>query len=276
MRLDCLVLLNALSVIPLFGSFAFHFATSSYTNRNNIVQSSKMTPAINIFCHKTTFGTFDQKSLLPHHHEYLREQQQPIKSYHNQRLPPLAMIPEYKSQTSSAHDKNITNSSRPLTFLDATEREREVRKETRESIPEIPTQESARSPILLTTQRMGNAITSFAETIATSKKLQGRVILLVVAFLYGTLNVTLRGIYAMEGAPVASVLSLVRQVLSVLAFAPLFAFSKNEKRNEGFHCDESAQKSSNSEEVSESARPMWLAALELAFWNFGAQVRHVF
>jgi hypothetical protein len=236
MHLDCLVLLNALSVIPLFGSFAFAFATSSDTNRNNNRLSSTMTPGINIFCHKTSFGTFDQKSLLPHHHEHLREQQRHIKSYQNQRLPPLAMIPERKGQTSE-HDTNITNSSRPLTFLDATEREREARADSRELVPEIPTQDSDQSPILAITQPMRDAITSFAETIATSKKLQGRVILLVVAFLYGTLNVTLRGIYAMEGAPVASVLSLVRQILSVLAFVPLLAFSKNE-----------AEKSSNNEE----------------------------
>eukprot|EP00804_Cyclotella_cryptica_P007397 CCRYP_002610-RA/>CCRYP_002610-RA protein AED:0.06 eAED:0.06 QI:255/1/1/1/0.33/0/4/2362/507 len=270
MHLNRLALLKALSAIPFFGSFALSFATSTYPNCNGIVQSSKMTPGVNIFCHKTTFGTFDQKPLLPHYNDYLREQQKPVKSYQNQRLSPLAMIPERKSQIGE-QDKNVTTSSRPLTFLDATKRERESPTETRELIPEIPKESSALSPGWGMAQPIKNAITSIAETIATSKKLQGRVILLVVAFLYGTLNVTLRGIYAMEGAPVASVLSLVRQVLSVLAFIPLLTFSKNEKRNESFHSDESVRKSSNSDEVAERARPMWLAALELAFWNFGAQ-----
>lgn len=40
-----------------------------------------------------------------------------------------------------------------------------------------------------------------------NKAMQGRIILLFVSFLYGTLNVSLRAIYATDGAPVASVLS---------------------------------------------------------------------
>lgn len=43
-----------------------------------------------------------------------------------------------------------------------------------------------------------------------NKAMQGRIILLFVSFLYGTLNVSLRAIYATDGAPVASVLSFIR------------------------------------------------------------------
>ena len=98
----------------------------------------------------------------------------------------------------------------------------------------------------------------------------------------GTLNVTLRAIYASDGAPVASVLSLVRQCLSVLTFIPIIASVNNRNKKgkeedslgyfEDSDDDWSQVVSSNTEEEQEKKRPMWLAAFELAFWNFGAQV----
>ena len=94
-------------------------------------------------------------------------------------------------------------------------------------------------------------------------------ILLFVALLYGTLNVVLRGIYASDGPPAASVLSFVRQILSVIAFIPLLAYSKEDDTNSS---DLDHMSNANTE-VEKVARPMWMAALELAFWNFGAQVK---
>lgn len=112
---------------------------------------------------------------------------------------------------------------------------------------------------------------------------QGRAILLIVAFLYGTLNVTLRGVYATDGPPVPSVLSFVRQVLSLLAFVPILLASSSSSSSRS----KLASKLSFEEEqiISMSLigdnteartdgniiRPMWKSALELAFWNFGAQ-----
>ena len=116
------------------------------------------------------------------------------------------------------------------------------------------------------------------QTITSSKTAKGRVILLFVAFLYGTLNVTLRAIYASDGAPTASVLSLVRQCLSVLTFIPIIA-SANIRNNAAGNETEREENlgikvsSTSFEEDESNSRPMWLAAAELAFWNCGAQVR---
>ena len=189
---------------------------------------------------------------------------------HQRRTPPLAMIPESRSQYGS--DKNST-SSHPPTFLDVTKRTRESHTETKELVPEIPREGTSVSRLL---QQTTSVISTFINTVASSKKLQGRAILLLVAFLYGTLNVTLRGVYATEGPPAASVLSLVRQVLSVIAFIPLLVFSKeSEDASDSFDKDIEAGNENDIKIDPEKIRPMWMAALELAFWNFGAQVRHL-
>jgi len=119
-------------------------------------------------------------------------------------------------------------------------------------------------------------ISSIVQTITSSKTAKGRAILLFVAFLYGTLNVTLRAIYASDGAPTASVLSLVRQCLSVLTFIPIIASANNRNNAAGDETEREEnlgiQVSSTSLKEDESNnRPMWLAAAELAFWNCGAQ-----
>ena len=114
------------------------------------------------------------------------------------------------------------------------------------------------------TSSIVNKLSSITSSVTTSKTAQGRLILLFVAFLYGTLNVTLRGVYATEGPPAASVLSLVRQLLSVATFIPIIVSEKNNKSS-----TDTEESSSKVEE--EGVRPMWMSALELALWNFGAQ-----
>lgn len=115
--------------------------------------------------------------------------------------------------------------------------------------------------------------------IPQSKQLRGRLYLLIVSFLYGTLYSTLRAIYAMDGKPSPSVLSFVRQMLSVVTFLPMLFFARRkntmlptntqlvatEEKEEGGR----GMSSSLSKQVH---RPEWKSALELAFWNFGAQV----
>ena len=167
--------------------------------------------------------------------------------YGNRLHHPLEMVPDSQSQYDQG--KNSTRSSYPLTFIDATQRSCGRPKELQE--------ESDTARLI---QLIAKPIKSFSSSLSSSKTLQGRVILLFVAFLYGTLNVVLRGIYALEGPPVASVLSFVRQILSVIAFIPLLVLDIENRRNANT-------------EVEKGARPLWMAALELAFWNFGAQVK---
>ena len=111
----------------------------------------------------------------------------------------------------------------------------------------------------------GRSPASAADDAPTASRTRGRAMLLLVAFLYGTLNVVLRAVYATEGPPAASVLSFARQCLSVLVFVPIFAFAPP-----------SAPEGDGSEGKEDGggdpgAGPLWLAALELAAWNVGAQ-----
>eukprot|EP00566_Odontella_aurita_P000573 CAMPEP_0113535102 /NCGR_PEP_ID=MMETSP0015_2-20120614/5518_1 /TAXON_ID=2838 /ORGANISM="Odontella" /LENGTH=373 /DNA_ID=CAMNT_0000434317 /DNA_START=210 /DNA_END=1328 /DNA_ORIENTATION=- /assembly_acc=CAM_ASM_000160 len=95
-----------------------------------------------------------------------------------------------------------------------------------------------------------------------TSRLRGRLTLVFVAFLYGTLNVSLRMLYALPGPPSASVLSTVRGWLAAAAFIPLISQMKAEL---------SAIKIDNEINVKSKRVSLRLAALELAFWNFGAQ-----
>ena len=71
----------------------------------------------------------------------------------------------------------------------------------------------------------------------------------------------LRAVYNTDGPPVASVLSFARQCLSVLVFIPIFMFTPP-AADEG---------DGQVGEKTPDARSLWLAALELAAWNVGAQ-----
>ena len=88
----------------------------------------------------------------------------------------------------------------------------------------------------------------------------GRLLLLFVAFLYGTLNVTLRLVYSLDDPPQPSALSSARGWLAVACFTPFLAAKKRPSHNQ-----ESLQRTSLPK------RPLWIVSLELAVWNFGAQ-----
>ena len=98
---------------------------------------------------------------------------------------------------------------------------------------------------------------------------QGRMLLLIVALLYGTLNVALRLVYNYpmpDGSPMsASCLSAVRGWMATLCFVPLWFVSKSNSATE------KADSNSSIETDTSDAPPMWMAALELAIWNCGAQ-----
>lgn len=90
------------------------------------------------------------------------------------------------------------------------------------------------------------------------KVTKGHLLLFVVAILYGTLNVALRGIYDCPDPPSASALSTVRGWMAVVCFAPFLISKKN---NNDDATPTTATNNSN----------IWKVAAELAFWNFGAQ-----
>jgi len=141
------------------------------------------------------------------------------------------------------------------------------------------------------------SISSSSEETTVSKgmqnELKGRFLLAFVAFLYGTLNVSLRQLYALPGPPSASALSFTRGWLAAISFVPILLQSQKQQKHQQqkqvkpvdqpflqveLGADEAASISSSSipqEMILESNKnkvpPLWIAAFELALWNFGAQ-----
>ncbi|GAX27098.1 hypothetical protein FisN_13Lh358 [Fistulifera solaris] len=107
------------------------------------------------------------------------------------------------------------------------------------------------TPLLLPTTTTSTTTTTTTSTtpITVHPQWHGRGWLLGVAFLYGTLNVTLRSIYAQPHPPSAAALSTSRGWLAVLCFLPLLLRQKTKP----------------------SSTIISFPALELAVWNFGAQ-----
>lgn len=197
------------------------------------------------------------------------------------------MLPD--SQRYQESKSNNTNSyHRSTSILDATKRgggqqerqDGEILSDPNTASTNISDDDSSSITTQLSTitKPLTSKLNTIAQTIATSKKAQGRAMLLLVSLLYGTLNVTLRAIYATDGAPAASVLSLVRQCLSIFAFIPIFIAARNappkgqdEEEGGRYRDGLEEQLMSSDGEGGEKVRPMWMSALELAFWNFGAQ-----
>jgi len=129
-----------------------------------------------------------------------------------------------------------------------------------------------RAPLMMASRSSsanGGEVSSGAKQspAADASKTMGRAMLLLVAFLYGTLNVVLRAVYSTDGPPVASVLSFARQCLSVLVFIPIFVFTPPSTAES----DGQVGSERKADVKTPGTRPLWLAALELAVWNVGAQ-----
>jgi drug/metabolite transporter (DMT)-like permease len=101
----------------------------------------------------------------------------------------------------------------------------------------------------------GTDLNSTNTAVALVSLSVGRSLLILVAFLYGTLNVSLRFVYGFPDPPSASALSSTRGWLAALCFIPLLL----KKNGEEQPVRETPQ------------RPLWGMAAELAVWNFGAQ-----
>lgn len=91
--------------------------------------------------------------------------------------------------------------------------------------------------------------------------LQGRLLLLIVAFLYGSLNVSLRLVYQRPGPPSASALSSSRGWLAIACFLPLLM---KHKPNPVYSDATNATRTT-------TCASFWWVAMELAICNFGAQ-----
>ena len=114
-----------------------------------------------------------------------------------------------------------------------------------------------------TSLMMTDSTATVTSAATGSNKNKGRLLLLFVAFLYGSLNVVFRLVYAMPNPPLASTLSFTRGWLAAASFLPIVFTNKKESG--------AAEEESNSAKDNTKVRPIWKAALELAFWNFGAQ-----
>lgn len=101
--------------------------------------------------------------------------------------------------------------------------------------------------------------------------LRGRLLLLFVAFLYGSLNVTLRLVYSQPEPPAASVVSSARQWLAVLAYIPLVATHTTTRHMEPTTTPSTSSSTPSSSSSSPSAMYIWFVAAQLAFCNVAAQ-----
>lgn len=95
---------------------------------------------------------------------------------------------------------------------------------------------------------------------------RGRWLLGIVAFLYGTLNVCFRFLYLLPDPPSASVLSTTRGWMALACFLP-FLMVKQHKTTERTR----SIPSDDSDSAPLPSISIWLAAGELAFWNFACQ-----
>ena len=94
---------------------------------------------------------------------------------------------------------------------------------------------------------------------------KGRGLLLVVAFLYGSLSVSLRMVYARPGPPAASILSATRGWMTVFCLLPVILFNKCKSKK-----SESSSPTSQDPPMYSTAS-FYGFALELAVFNFGTQ-----
>mmetsp|Transcript_13830 Transcript_13830/g.32305 ORF Transcript_13830/g.32305 Transcript_13830/m.32305 type:complete len:366 (+) Transcript_13830:986-2083(+) len=96
----------------------------------------------------------------------------------------------------------------------------------------------------------------------SSTKQKGRLLLLLVAFLYGSLSVSLRAVYARPGPPVPSILSATRGWMSVLCLLPVVVLPSS--------VGTSSSSSEGASLIYSRASFYWFA-FELALFNVGTQ-----
>lgn len=103
-----------------------------------------------------------------------------------------------------------------------------------------------------------------ANTNSARKFLQASLALLLVSFLFATLNVSLRHLYTMSPAATPPQVNATRGFFTVLFFLPLLMARKGKQ--------DAATTIITGTTTESTSRPLWMAAGELALWNFGGQV----
>ena len=108
---------------------------------------------------------------------------------------------------------------------------------------------------------------------------KGRIILLVLAIVYGSLNISMRLVFARPDPPTASASSTIQGWFAVVCFLPLLwrnhAFTKGwlgmpPPFSKG-HLPINSRLGSNNNNKNNNPRSFWRFAVELAFFNFGTQ-----
>jgi len=135
---------------------------------------------------------------------------------------------------------------------------------------QVPSNNNGSKPnyqaVSTTTEIGHDLVLEVVEDVSLARiKMRGRVLLFIVSFLYGTLNVSLRLVYATNDPPSASAMSSVRGWLAAICFVPFLLQQKSRVV--------ASTTTSNTEAGTQSVpqRPLWMVALELALLNFGSQ-----
>lgn len=106
----------------------------------------------------------------------------------------------------------------------------------------------------------------------------GRIVLFLLAMVYGSLNVSMRLVFARPDPPTASVSSTIQGWFAVLCFLPLLGWRPHHQHKSPLALDDQkrtiAQNSNNSNNNNSKVPKfphMWRFALDLALLNFGTQ-----
>ena len=112
-----------------------------------------------------------------------------------------------------------------------------------------------------------------------NKSWVGPSLLLLVSFLYATLNICLRSLYVLPEPPSPSILSATRAWLILTMFLPiLFHRTSQTTKHHSMENDTSSLvllPSSSSSGTGTPEKGIWRVAAELAFWNFVGQALYV-
>jgi drug/metabolite transporter (DMT)-like permease len=179
--------------------------------------------------------------------------------------------------------KPYSTSSTGLPYSYATESHEESTQDCGETLP-LPLSQPANK------DHQDEKQAGVATVTVTVTVTREHLLLLLVAILYGTLNVSLRAVYDLPDPPSASALSTVRGWLAVLCFAPLLWHQNKQQQSQpplavpaapldsthtdgrsNMATDVTTQQSQQQQQQQQQQPDLWKVAAELAVWNFGAQ-----
>jgi len=112
-----------------------------------------------------------------------------------------------------------------------------------------------------------NNTTGTNNTESSSGLIYGRILLLIVSFLYGSLTVSYRLLYHLDDPPSPSILNMTRGWMVTVWFLPILFYRKQRRSRTDDPGIQNDEDDDQGDAASGSPRSMWKAALELSILN---------